>query len=334
MSNVKIHPKNKKNKQLDFKSWQDKHFSTNHNFKFDILNWKTDGMIFASSALFVPLLLSIIFTIFFNLQSSVNVQATLQILTLISVGVGFIFNYMRNGSGFWKNGYGWFYIYTFLQPVLALLLSIFLLSIPNSDDIKSFLTIGLYIVSTTILVILVMTKDRTIFKRIKETLKTQKVKLLLVTFVGIVLILAICQGIFVYLYNWIFNIKGESNNQESLIGPLKNKNTPTITKVIYLSILFIYVVLLAPICEEIVTRNCWFLNVSNKWFAYITSSIYFGFLHFGFTGDYIHSLSYISSGFILGGAFILTKGNVTYSWMLHLTNNLISFILILVSIFI
>ncbi|AUM62361.1 CPBP family intramembrane glutamic endopeptidase [Spiroplasma monobiae] len=316
-------------KHNDFRS---KHFdlSEEAKFRFDILNYKTDGMIFLSTVLIIPFILSIMVSF---IQPGEQGKINFQILYLVSVCVGLIFNCIRNKNGLFKGGYLWIYIFILAPQVIGVLISsitlaIFELTEENKGVVNSFVSVVTMIVTEIIIIALVLKFDRKIFKRIIETFKTKWKELLVVSIFGLILLSIIVTIIINWLIETLWFGLGESSNQEALKSILNGDYGKTI-RIAYIIPLFILTVVTAPLAEEICMRNSFNLNASNRWLGFVGSAMFFGFIHYGPAFDFEHILSYSAAGFILSGIFLYTKGNMTYSWTIHLLNNLLAFILII-----
>ncbi|AGR40814.1 CPBP family intramembrane glutamic endopeptidase [Spiroplasma taiwanense] len=323
-----------KNKNVKINDFRNKYFSLSveTEFKFNSLNYKADGLIFLTTVLIIPLAISIIATLFFNLKQT---NSWFNYVNIISIAVGLIFLVVRNPTGLFKNGYTWYYFLALGPNIIGIFVSLFasFIKVEDSNTFLSFLSIFIQLITEIIILLLVFLYDRRILKRIKESFKFKKISILIISVVGLVLLILISTLFFSTFIEGFLLKANESNNQGNLVGILNNSNVSTIIKVFYSILLFFLVILVAPLCEEIAMRDSVFLNCSNQWLGFFTSSLLFGFIHYGSTGDYEHFLSYTSSGFILSAIFFFTKGNLTYTWMVHLGNNIVSFILLFVGVF-
>ncbi|MCQ2796525.1 MAG: CPBP family intramembrane metalloprotease [Bacilli bacterium] len=133
---------------------------------------------------------------------------------------------------------------------------------------------------------------------------------------------------FSYAYQAIFNGCGypiaDSDNQTALVKMCKN--WPALT--------FFFVVLLAPLTEEITYRLGLFtlLRKRNRYLAYVVTILIFALGHFNFTAKDIVN-EFINLPLYVVPAFVLTAlyeyEGVSSSVYAHVLNNLISFIIIL-----
>jgi membrane protease YdiL (CAAX protease family) len=136
----------------------------------------------------------------------------------------------------------------------------------------------------------------------------------------------------------VMNFKSNASNQDA-INSMFNTSIPN------LIILFIVIVIMAPILEELVFRKAIFKQFKNKYLALIVSSLAFGMLHvissallvfinitngeatfFDFVLELIYVIPYSLMGFALGIAYIKSNKNIASSMFAHFLNNLISYI--------
>ncbi|QGS51565.1 CPBP family glutamic-type intramembrane protease [Spiroplasma tabanidicola] len=307
-----------------FTNFQEKVYGlTTSGFNFKSLKWKTDGLIFLASTLFFPFLISVMAKLLFTWSD--KTETALQFIYIISVTVGAIVLIAYHKSGYFKYGYAWQFLFVII-PLLALILVI---AFSNANQYILAMVVNL--VPKFILLILILYIDKKTRKIIIETFKKHWLTLLITCVFGFIIIIGINLLVSGVIEQKLFKL-AESKNESNLAGALSDQNASKTTKITYAILLVLYAVMVAPFVEEMAFRSAWFLNVSNKWLAYVTSSIAFGFIHYGFSGDFEHVLSYSAGGFILGGVFIWTKGNITYSWLVHMGNNLFAVIVLLVSV--
>ncbi|WP_339021093.1 CPBP family intramembrane glutamic endopeptidase [Spiroplasma endosymbiont of Atherix ibis] len=321
---------NLKNKNNSFRS---KHFdlSEETKFRFDILNYKTDGMIFVTSVLIVPFILALFIPFVADANSAFSSSSIFSLLYILSVSIGLIFNCIRNGAGFFKGGYSWVYMFILGPQIISVIifpLTKFFLT-ENIEVIKFFASLLTMIVTEVIIITLALVYDRKILKRLKETIKYKWKEIILITIICTALMFLIINFIIQYLIESKLIGAGQSSNQSSLESILKDNKYGLKVKIVYAILLFILTVIIAPFCEELCLRNSFNLNASNKWLGFVSSSLFFGFVHWGPSFDFVHIMSYSAAGFILSGVFLYTKGNMTFSWFIHMLNNLIVFVLIL-----
>ncbi len=137
----------------------------------------------------------------------------------------------------------------------------------------------------------------------------------------------------------VTKFQSEASNQE-YINQLFNTTLPG------LIILFIVIVIMAPILEELVFRKAIFRLFKNKYLAMIVSSLIFGMLHvispaietlmlcfsgeatyLNFICEIIYIIPYSLMGLGLCIAFVKSENNVNSSIFAHMINNGISYIL-------
>ncbi|WP_338985293.1 CPBP family intramembrane glutamic endopeptidase [Spiroplasma endosymbiont of Diplazon laetatorius] len=310
--------------------------SEENKFRFDILNYKTDGMIFVASTIIVPLILSV-FIAFIIPTSTSEIGETVFFSTYtISILVGLVFNCIRNKAGFFKNGYSWIYMFILAPTVVATFVGIFAnlifkIEISNSENVGTqFVNVISMLITEIVIIILALKYDRKLFGRIKETLKNKWKELIIITILGFIIMFLIVNIFFSAFIEGYLIGASQSDNQNTLVSIIKGEHGSSI-KISYAILLFVFSVLVAPLCEEISMRNSYNLNASNRWLGFVASSMFFGFVHYGQSFDFEHMLSYTAAGFVLSGIFLYTKGNMTYSWIVHTLNNLVAFILLFVT---
>lgn len=131
-----------------------------------------------------------------------------------------------------------------------------------------------------------------------------------------------------YLLNFVFRIiqntyeTGSSNNQTSVV------DTFDFIRPLNFILMFIFVVLLAPIIEELLYRYIFQNIFDNKWYSIIISTIFFAFIHVQHTYDWEHFLTYLPLGIVSGTIYKLLK-NINVSISIHMGVNLVAFIIIL-----
>ncbi|QHX36360.1 CPBP family intramembrane glutamic endopeptidase [Spiroplasma sp. BIUS-1] len=328
-NNTKGFWNNLKEKNNRFRS---KHFdlSEEAKFRFDILNYKTDGMIFVTTVLIVPFILALMIWLI-----NPDYKEGFQILYIVSVCIGLIFSCIRNNAGIFKEGYLWIYLFILGPQLASVIVSIFVsifvkITEENKEAINSFASIITMFITEITIIALVLKYDRKIPKRIKETFKKNWKEVIFISLIGVVLLFVFVNLIITNLIETkLFGFEG-SNNQESLNGSgILDGDFGNGAKIAYIILLFLFSIITAPLCEEICMRNSFNLNASNKLLGFVSSAMFFGFVHYGTTFDFGHILSYSAAGFVLSGVFLYTKGNMTYSWTIHILNNLIAFILML-----
>lgn len=133
------------------------------------------------------------------------------------------------------------------------------------------------------------------------------------------------------LFSWLSGLVSNvtsSENQDSFVGMIKNG---------YGAIVFISVVFLAPISEELVYRKSIFKFFNDKKLWYIPlliSALVFALPHMLTTEESflvwtILFLSYFASGIILALVYHFSDDNIIISTICHMLNNLLAFLLII-----
>ncbi|MCQ2795422.1 MAG: CPBP family intramembrane metalloprotease [Bacilli bacterium] len=163
---------------------------------------------------------------------------------------------------------------------------------------------------------------------IKEVLNSFKktiyhIRPILASLIGLAIIIAFSysyQGIFIACGHPIAN----SDNQTAIVNMCRN----------WPALSFFFVVLLAPLMEELTYRLGLFtiLRKRNRYLAYIVTIIIFALGHFNFmtkdiTNEFINLPLYVVPAFVLTALY--EYEGVSSSVYTHVLNNLISFIVIL-----
>jgi membrane protease YdiL (CAAX protease family) len=300
-------------------------------YNFKLVEPETDGVIFLTFVLFLPLIASIICYTVFKEVNTDTLTLIVNGIALACAVVGFVLTFVRTHEKTFNDGLAFAYFFVII-PYLAIIVGSLILSTLSKDldqdtlnVYSSFIAMACQTTSEITLIIWFLVKSDNTAQTLKQTFK-ENWKMLMIVFVCAAIVLFILSNlIFGMAYDKIFHL-GESNNQGALTTLIDNPNTAI--RISYIILLFISSILVAPLCEELCTRQSFFSNNGNKWLALVMCSIYFGYIHCGQTGDFIHMPSYIAAGFVLSMTFIVTRGNVTYTWMTHCVTNLVSFILI------
>ncbi len=179
-------------------------------------------------------------------------------------------------------------------------------------------------VSYTMLIIFVPFYSRDLLLLDYKEVKVNKWKYIIITLI----MAALFYGFSELLEEIAIWLKAsDSQNQESIVNMFNNG---------YLILTFISVVIFGPIVEEIVYRKIIF-KVFEKYkniIPLIFSSVLFMLAHMsgdngGFVNWLIICIPYLGSGLALGGMYLLSKKNIYPVIIVHIINNLISFILII-----
>lgn len=295
-------------------------------FKFNVFNPLIDGIIFATSILFVPLIVLMIlkFTIHGNTEKDTANYINLVFVTvqIICSAVGCFILYKRDNQLFIRTNAIGIYAFIVVPFLFVIILGSLILAIAGNNNVTSQLvSIILQTIAEIIIGIILFIKVPFLKERILLTLKNEWKKVLIVASIMTVVLFAISFGL-------IFLAKKTSN--QSALEDLYN-NSSVAVKAIYSIFLFIFSVIVAPMVEELAFRDSIFTGVGNKWFALIVSSLAFSMVHVGM-GDVENIYVYFIPGLILSATFIFTEGNVTYTWLTHLGSNFITFILMIVRI--
>ena len=138
----------------------------------------------------------------------------------------------------------------------------------------------------------------------------------------------------------LLNIEGDSTNQEIIISILNGD---------YKWIVTFILVILGPLCEEIIFRHSFFSvfkKNTNKWIKILISGAIFGGIHFVtaiinyinmdasitvILEEIVLGLSYIVSGIALGYIYTRCKENLVPVLLIHILNNAIAAVEIFIS---
>ncbi len=193
----------------------------------------------------------------------------------------------------------------------------------SPELLKGFSIVGSYgqlitYTITTVFVLIFMWKH--LVRDFKE-LWNNILKFILVVFVSFILfyIVTLVVELTISLI-----VKQESTNQESIVYLITNGGAIP---------MFISVVILAPLLEELIYRKAIFTLFENKpiILPYIVSALVFSIPHMLSTqadfGTWILLLiPYLTSGFLLAGVYHASGKNVWASWAIHAANNFIAYL--------
>ncbi|WP_031542612.1 CPBP family intramembrane glutamic endopeptidase [Mesoplasma photuris] len=314
-----------------------------HNFLFNVYDAKKDGIIFWTTILVIPMISLFIFRFAFKMSDGGADWLPLvnQLFTIISASIGGFVLYKRNTRLFVKSGLFIFYLFLIIPFVLSMFGSMIVSIIPGAtfeDDlgiikisgIGQIFTTWFQIVGEIIVVLLAFKYTIDLKERFINTFKNNWKLLIIIGVIGAAIMFLISFG-----YNEaasaITGNENISNNQSSLESGL-SKDNPLAARIGYAITLFILTVLVAPLAEELATRNAVFTGSGNRTVGLIVSLLYFGLIHMA-SGDVENILGYILGGVVLSFLFVLVKGNTTYVWVVHMLNNLIAMIILLVGNF-
>ncbi|AUF83810.1 CPBP family intramembrane metalloprotease [Mesoplasma syrphidae] len=310
-----------------------------YGFLFKIYNPKTDGIIFIVTILLIPFISLFIFRFAFGMNPAVkDVNAWLpmanQGVVILSALIGGYVLYNRNTKLFVKTGLLTFYTFLLIPFIVAMIGMMIISVIPtfvnvNEEGTSQLNNWGTLLVTWfqiigELVVIWIAFKSTTDLKsRVLETFKKNWRLLSITVAIGILIMVGIC----IFGYAAFASQIGleESENQNTITGPLKDANSTF--KGIYIFTLIIFTVLAAPIAEELACRHAIFVGVGNRGIAIFISAFYFGIMHVS-NGDIENLLNYLIAGFILAITFSISRGNVTYTWLVHMGYNFTALMLI------
>ncbi|AKX33769.1 CAAX amino terminal membrane bound protease [Spiroplasma litorale] len=315
-------------KILEFRN---KHYSQEEaQFNFNSLNYKIDGTVFIICAFVVPFAFSLFFRIFLNLKTNTTSQEIFFYINILSNIFGLVIFILRNPKKILTKGYSLFYFFALLPSLTYIIIGTVSNSLikdsENKQTINIFIQMICQILSEVIIISIAFFFDRNLWLRIKNTFKKSIWTLLITGVVGFILLYLISSLFFSMLIEDNLLKLPQSENENSLKSVLQG-NSSVLVKVSYGVLLSILSIIVAPVCEELCMRESYFSNSSNQYLGFIFSGLSFGFIHYGSTGDFEHIMTYTTAGFVLSGVFWFSKGNVTYSWLVHLINNLFALIL-------
>ncbi|WP_026389575.1 CPBP family intramembrane glutamic endopeptidase [[Acholeplasma] multilocale] len=308
-----------------------------HGFLFNVYNPKIEGAIFISTILIIPFISLLIFRFAFGMgKDGAEWLALLnQGIWIISGVVGGFILYTRQPRLFMKSGLFIFYAFLIIPFISVLIGSMIIGMIPSlsyeDDNGVKKLTETATIVSTWFqilgeIIVIGMAFAFTIDlkERVIKTFKQNWKQLLIVVFVGSVIMIGIC----IFAYSAIAQAlgAGQSQNQESLEGLLGSSNKTV--KIVYTITLFVLTVMMAPLAEELTARHAVFVGSGNRTVGLIVATLFFGMLHVS-SGDVEQLPSYLIAGLILSTVFSISRGNITYNWLIHALYNFTALMMII-----
>ncbi|WP_027875449.1 CPBP family intramembrane glutamic endopeptidase [Mesoplasma chauliocola] len=294
-------------------------------FKFNVFNPLVDGIIFATSILFVPLLILIILKFTIKAENSDEIINTIfSTVQIVCAAIGcFILNKRDNELFSKTNAFG---IYAFI--VLPFLFVIILgslifviagISANNNSIAVQFISIILQTIAEIAIAVILLIKLPTLKERIFLTLKNEWKRILVICILMTILLSVVSVG--------LGFLSNGTKNQEQLENVLHNSSV--LVKTFYIILLFIFSVIVAPFVEELAFRDSIFTGIGNKWFALVISALAFAMVHVSL-GDIENIYIYFIPGLVLSATFIFTEGNVTYTWLIHAGSNFIALIIMIV----
>ncbi|PPE06772.1 CPBP family intramembrane glutamic endopeptidase [Mesoplasma corruscae] len=324
MKSIKNYFKNM-DKTLKFES----NIDSNLEFKFNIYRPKVEGVIFTTFVLIIPFFLLLLISLIlkpnaYNTDEKNNSIVALRSVLLLSsqilsATIGAYILYKRDNQLFLKTSIFGVFAFIILPFAIVIIIISIINLISNNEILTGFSSLIIQGVVEVGIAYLMLKKAINLKLRIKKTLQKNKKELLFLTFVigWLMLIISMLSTLL---------ITQKTSNQESLENLLHNSSK--IVVVFYLILLFAFTVVIAPFVEEIVIRDGIFTACGNKWFGFVVSSLCFAMIHVFNDGDIQNIWIYLLPGIVLSATFIYTKGNVTYTWLIHALSNFISFILI------
>ncbi len=300
--------------------------SKDKNIQFDFNNAKrNDGWVFAIGAVFVPFLINIILT--YSITHLSRLIPMLISIFFASSVLGYLLS--RNGKSFFRNGGLAFFWMILFMPIITFILTIIIAhpiishykwnANPSSTDVNTN-ALGLetlmQVLAEIISIVGIFLLDKKLWKRFINTYKD-----------GWYFPIIVFLGTFgIYLLTFIFGLipisSSSSNNQDSL-----NKLLDSVWTIILLGV---FTILVAPVMEELTTRNGIFLLTGNKWLGFVTASVYFAGMHVNQSGDWNNILDYLGAGIGLSLIFMFANGNPAYDISSHSILNIISFTTLLI----
>ncbi len=185
--------------------------------------------------------------------------------------------------------------------------------------------------STILFLIIALSKSKEIVNNFREKITSKNIKIFVI-YLSIFFIGAILISVFINLFYAVFN--------DSDLGSITNANQAAIENQIRSApfIALLAFVVLGPLMEEIAFRYGIIGSFKNKTLGLFVSAFIFASLHLvasigtdNFKADLWTFPSYLFSGFIFGLLYIKTD-NLVYSYGLHFINNLIAYIVVIISI--
>ncbi|PPE04163.1 CPBP family intramembrane glutamic endopeptidase [Williamsoniiplasma lucivorax] len=303
-------------------------------FYFKLYNPANDGIIFIVTSLLIPLLSLFMFRFIGGMSTNQiskednALLSTLHFLVLlVSALIGFIILLTKDRKLFIKSGLFIFYGFQLFVPLLGLVFGNFTNLLNVNQDWNQIIFLWLQIIAELIVIIFAFKWTIDLKEKIISTFKKDWLKLLIIT----IIVTGLLIGIGSFLYNYLVQgtpLGGTSANQDELVKLIHHDDVAI--RVIYCISLFVLTILMAPLLEELASRHAWSVGCGNRTVAWITSALFFGMIHVS-SGDVEHILGYILAGCFFATTFNLTRGNVTYTWIVHASNNAIAYMLLFIS---
>lgn len=285
-------------------------------FDFNLVKLKNTGYIFLGTAIFAPFFINILISYMF--KHNEYVLAVMNFISWIIVAVGSYFVISGAQNEIMRSGAIAFYYFYFIPNIIGLVIGTIVSQFHTFASFKTTINLLTLIIAGLVTIFIIYRSSPLVFEKIKLTLKQDYKRLFFICSIVIIAVFSI-NLFFVYLQSLI--TRTPSNNQNNLIELLD--------KWWNIAFLFIYTILIAPIVEELATRNGIFSLSGNKWLGFVASTIFFAGMHVAGTGDWEHFIGYIGASLTLGVIFLIVNGNVTYTIIPHAGYNCIVAILML-----
>lgn len=293
-------------------------------FNFKTYQFRREGIYFIGLNLVIPLLILLITSFALN-RGSLAFSTINLVTTFVCLTLSFAYLNAKSSQKLIGSGLLIFYTYILIPNLIAFIFSLIISLTKSDSQWMGVAQIWLQVVSEIIVIWLAFKLTTGLKKRFKLTLKSNWKRLLVILVCGVLVMWGLST-----IYNLIFQhtpLAENSNNQNSLVDILEHPQSNAI-KIFYIFTLFIFSVIVAPLAEELACRHAWFIGSGNRYAAFLTAPIYFGYLHVQ-SGDVEHILTYVISGFVLTAIFNYNRGNVAYSWVVHAGFNFLGFALLL-----
>lgn len=209
--------------------------------------------------------------------------------------------------------YLWAFIFPNINSSIYNTLS-FLLTDTTSSEIYQLLTTLLF---ASIVIFLSFWQNFDLKMMWKKLVKDK----FLIFFVSVVLSI-----LFYYFVSYIISLI--QNTIDSSISNNQNGINSSLNNTLGIIRIFITVVLIAPIIEEILYRYLFFTTLNFKFWNILITTLYFAFAHIQNSLDWLHFISYLPLG-LTSALMYYYLLNIYPSIALHMVTNLISFCLII-----
>ncbi|QHX35652.1 hypothetical protein STIUS_v1c00970 [Spiroplasma sp. TIUS-1] len=290
---------------------------------FSVTNWKRDGGMIMAIALFIPFATSLLFTILNGNQFSESYGFDLaqMIITIAS----WIFALIYASRTKFFNEYKVIFFSANLISIGILIFVSFIaaaLQINLNNMLLSLITQTIYQITVIIFAFIKIKGFRRNF--ISGFQNQQWFTVLLAVVIAVPLM---------FLWGWGMNKAGirSSVNQGSIEDLIFIANNLT-EKIFIFILLFFFVILAAPIFEELTIRYFIALFSGNRWVTLVISGIFFATMHVTNTGDFASIPIYIFGSFVMSAAFTIF-GSIGHSTSIHIAWNTIAYVSLVISKF-